>query len=102
MVFIQKYYYVYILASSKNGTLYIGVTSNLPQRIFEHKQHLVPGFTCRYNVDKLVYFERFDDVAQAIKHEKRLKEWKRNWKKDLIEKYNPEWRDLFDDLNNLL
>ena len=102
MVFIQKYYYVYILASSKNGTLYIGFTSNLPERIFEHKHHLTPGFTSRYNVDKLVYFERFEDVKQAIRHEKRLKEWNRNWKKDLIEKFNPEWRDLYDDLNNLL
>ena len=102
MSFEQKYYYVYIMASSKNGTLYIGFTSNLPQRIFEHKNHLLPGFTNKYNVDKLVYFERFEDVNQAIRHEKRLKEWKRNWKKDLIEKYNPQWRDLYDDLNNLL
>ena len=102
MSFEQKYYYVYIMASSKNGTLYIGFTSNLPQRIFEHKNHLLPGFTNKYNVDKLVYFERFEDVNQAIRHEKRLKEWKRNWKKDLIEKHNPQWRDLYDDLNNLL
>ena len=102
MGFEQKYYYVYIMASAKNGTLYIGFTSNLPQRIFEHKNHLLPGFTNKYNVDKLVYFERFEDVTQAIRHEKRLKEWKRNWKKDLIEKYNPQWRDLYDDLNNLL
>ncbi len=98
----QKYYYVYIMASQKNGTLYIGVTSNLPQRIFEHKNHLLPGFTSRYNVEKLVYFERFSDVHEAIKHEKRLKYWKRNWKKDLIERTNPGWRDLYEDLNNLL
>ena len=90
------------MASQKNGTLYIGVTSNLPQRIFEHKNHLLPGFTSRYNVEKLVYFERFSDVHEAIKHEKRLKYWKRNWKKDLIERTNPEWRDLYEDLNNLL
>ena len=102
MGFEQKYYYVYIMASSRNGTLYVGFTSNLPQRVFEHKNHLLPSFTDKYNVDKLVYFERFEDVNQAIKHEKRLKEWKRNWKKDLIEKFNPEWRDLYDDLNNLL
>ena len=99
---IQKYFYVYIMASSRNGTLYIGFTSNLSQRIFEHKNHLLPGFTSKYNIDKLVYFERFDDPNSAIKHEKRLKEWNRNWKKDLIEKFNPEWRDLYDDLNNLL
>ena len=102
MTTFQKFYYVYILASERNGTLYIGFTSNLPQRIFEHKQHLTPGFTSKYNVDKLVYFERFEDVNDAIKHEKRLKNWHRNWKKDLIEKHNPEWRDLYDDLNNLL
>ncbi len=99
---IQKYYYVYILASDRNGTLYIGFTSNLAQRVYEHKNHLTPGFTSRYGVCKLVYFERFEDVKQAIRHEKRLKEWKRNWKKDLIEKYNPEWRDLYDELNMLV
>ena len=93
---------MYILASARNGTLYIGVTSNLPQRIYEHKLHLMPGFTDKYNVDKLVYFERFENVNEAIRHEKRLKEWKRNWKKDLIEKYNPDWCDLYYDLNNLL
>ena len=102
MVYQQKYYYVYIMASSKNGTLYTGFTSNLPQRIFEHKNHLLGGFTDKYNVDKLVYFERFTDVHDAIRHEKRIKNWKRNWKKDLIEKYNPQWSDLYDDLNNLL
>jgi len=74
----------------------------LPQRIFEHKNHLLPGFTDRYNVDKLVYFERHDSANDAIRREKRLKDWKRNWKKDLIEKYNPLWRDLYEDLNNLL
>ncbi len=101
-MYVQRYYYVYILASSRNGTLYVGVTGNLPQRIFEHKNHLLPGFTKTYSVDKLVYFERFEDINEAIKHEKRLKFWHRNWKKDLIEKYNPDWRDLYDDLNNLL
>lgn len=98
----EKYYYVYIMASSRNGTLYVGFTSNLVQRVFEHKNHLLPGFTSRYNVDKSVYFERFTDVNRAIRHEKRLKEWQRNWKKDLIEKFNPQWRDLYEDLNNLL
>ena len=99
---IDKYYYVYIMASQRNGTLYVGFTGNLPQRIFEHKQHLLPGFTNRYNVCKLVYFERFDNPTDAIRREKRLKDWKRNWKKDLIERFNPEWNDLYDDLNNLL
>ena len=96
------YYYVYIMASSRNGTLYVGVTGNLSLRVYEHKNHLVKGFTSRYCVDKLVYFECFVDVNEAIKHEKRLKEWKRNWKKDLIEKFNPTWRDLYEDLNILL
>jgi len=99
---MRKYFYIYILASKRNGTLYIGFTSNLSQRIFEHKNHLLPGFTDTYNVDKLVYFERFEDVHDAIAYEKRLKEWKRNWKKDLIEKYNPEWNDLYDSLNMVL
>ena len=102
MSFVQKYYYVYILASSQNGTLYIGVTNDLSRRVYEHKHHIIPGFTDKYNVDRLVYYERFDDIRDAIRHEKRLKEWKRNWKKDLIEKYNPDWRDLYSDLNNLL
>ncbi len=99
---MDKTYYVYILASSRNGTLYIGFTSNLAQRIFEHKNHLTPGFSSRYEVTKLVYVEKFNDVNMAIRHEKRLKEWKRNWKKDLIEKYNPDWRDLYEDIHQLV
>ena len=102
MSFEQKYYYVYIMASARNGTLYTGVTSDLPQRIYEHKNKILPGFTRRYGVDMLVYFERFTDIHDAIRREKRIKDWKRNWKKDLIEKTNPRWRDLYDDLNNLL
>ena len=99
---MEKTYYVYILASSRNGTLYIGVTGNLARRIFEHKNHLTPGFSSRYDVTKLVYVERFNDINLAIKQEKRLKEWKRNWKKDLIEKYNPDWRDLYDDIHQIV
>ena len=99
---MEKTYYVYILASSRNGTLYIGVTGNLAQRIFEHKNHLTPGFSSRYDVTKLVYVERFNDINLAIKQEKRLKEWKRNWKKDLIEKYNPDWHDLYDDIHQIV
>ena len=98
----QKHYYVYIMASDKNGTLYVGFTNNLPRRIYEHKHHFTPGFTSKYDVCKLVYFEQFTDVRLAIKHEKRLKEWQRVWKKDLIEKYNPEWKDLYDDLHQLV
>jgi len=98
MQYEQKYYYVYIMASGRNGTLYIGVTNNIARRVYEHKTHAVPGFTSKYNVDKLVYYERFDDINMAITHEKRLKRYNRNWKKDLIERYNPEWKDLYDDL----
>lgn len=98
----QKRYFVYIMASSRNGTLYIGVTGNLGQRIFEHKNHVLPGFTDKYNVDKLVYVESFDDIRDAIRQEKRLKNWQRSWKKDLIEKFNPTWRDLYPDIHNFL
>ena len=99
---MQRFYYVYILASDRNGTLYVGVTGNLPRRIYEHKNHLTPGFTSKYEVCKLVYFERFTDARQAIRQEKRLKGWLRAWKKDLIERRNPTWRDLYDDLYQLM
>ena len=102
MSLTKKTYYVYILASDKNGTLYVGFTSNLAQRIFEHKNHLTPGFSSKYNVCKLVYVESFSDVNAAIHREKRLKEWHRKWKKDLIEKFNPEWRDLYEDIHQLV
>ena len=94
----QQYYYVYIMASDRNGTLYVGMTNNIARRAHEHKTHAVPGFTKKYNVDKLVYYERFTDVNQAIEQEKRLKRYHRNWKKDLIEQYNPDWNDLYDEL----
>jgi len=86
------------MASKRNGTLYIGVTNDLLRRAYEHKAHDIPGFTDIYDVDKLVYFECFPDIKDAIHREKRLKEWQRNWKKDLIERTNPEWRDLCEDL----
>ncbi len=88
--------WVYILASKRNGTLYIGVTSDLANRIYEHKQKLAPGFTKKYGVDKLVYYEPFDRIDDAIAYEKRLKAWKRQWKIELIEKANPQWRDLYE------
>jgi len=90
----MKNYYVYILASRKNGTLYVGVTSNLAFGIHEHKNDLIEGFTKRYKVHDLVYYEEFNDVYEALKREKRIKVWKRNWKIELIEKSNPEWSDL--------
>ena len=92
-------YWVYILASQKNGTLYNGVTSRLLERIYEHREGLVPGFTKQYRVKKLVHLEEFADVRDAIAREKVMKKWKRAWKIELIEKANPEWRDLWFDLN---
>ena len=90
--------YIYILASQRNGTLYIGVTSNLQKRIYEHKEKVVEGFTKEYSVDNLVYFEIFDDIENAILREKKLKKWNRSWKIDLIEKENPKWEDLYSSL----
>jgi putative endonuclease len=90
-------YFVYILTSKINGTLYIGVTNDLIRRIYEHKSGLIEGFTKKYSIDKLVYFESTSDVNAAILREKRLKKWKRKWKIELIEKSNPEWRDLSED-----
>lgn len=88
-------YYVYILASKRNGTLYIGVTNDLVRRIYEHKHNLVEGFTKRHNVHELVYYEQGEDIYEAISREKQLKAWQRKWKIELIEKSNPQWKDLF-------
>ena len=90
--------YVYILFSKRNGTLYTGVTSNLLKRIYEHKHKLVGGFTSRYGVDKLGYFEVFESVTEAIVREKQLKGGTRKKKVALIEQHNPEWRDLYGEL----
>jgi putative endonuclease len=87
---------VYILASKRNGTLYTGVTSNIVKRIWEHKNNQVEGFTKRYNVHHLVWYEIHDTMESAITREKRLKRWKRKWKLELIESKNPEWQDLYD------
>ena len=89
-----RQFYVYILASSIGGTLYTGVTNDLVRRVAEHKSKQVPGFTKDYGVDRLVYFEIFDDVKHAIQREKRLKKWPRDWKVQLIEQQNPDWNDL--------
>jgi putative endonuclease len=93
---VNKQPAVYILASKRNGTLYIGVTSNLVKRIWEHKNNLVEGFTEQYNVHNLVWYELHDNMASAILREKMLKEWKRKWKLELIEGGNPNWNDLYD------
>ena len=93
---MEKNYYVYMLASKRNGTLYIGITSNLIKRVWEHKEKIADSFTKKYDVDKLVYVEYFRDPENAIKREKRLKKYKRQWKINLIEKDNPQWKDLYD------
>jgi len=90
-------YYVYILTNKKNGTLYIGITSNLERRVFEHKNKIKKGFTSKYNLNQLMYFEIFEDVLLAIKREKQLKKWNRRWKINLIEKDNKDWIDLAKD-----
>ena len=89
---------VYILASKRNGTLYVGVTSNLVQRVWQHKSDLVGGFTKRYGVHTLVWYESHETMESAITREKAIKEWRRAWKLDLIEEKNPEWQDLYEEL----
>ena len=98
----DRRYYVYILASRRNGTLYVGVTNDLIRRVHEHKEDVVKGFTRDYGVHRLVHFEEFSDSVSAIQREKNLKHWVRRWKVDLIEKSNPTWRDLYDEINRAL
>lgn len=90
----MKSYFVYILASQRNGTLYIGVTTHIAKRLDEHKSKITPGFTSKYSIGKLVYFEQTESMETAIAREKQLKKWNRAWKIELIEKENPEWKDL--------
>ena len=90
--------YVYIMASGKNGTIYIGVTSDLPQRIWQHREGVIEGFTKQYGCKLLVWFEAFESIYDARQFEARMKKWKRAWKLELIETNNPRWRDLYDDL----
>lgn len=94
----MRHYYVYILASRRNGTLYVGVTGDLIRRIYEHKNGLVEGFTKKYQVHMLVHFEETGDVHAALAREKQLKNWQRKWKLELIEKTNPRWEDLYPQL----
>ena len=88
-------YYIYLLASRRNGTLYIGVTNNLVKRIWQHKNNIIEGFSKKYNIHKLVYYETTADVNSAITREKQMKKWNRQWKIELIEKHNPNWEDLY-------
>jgi putative endonuclease len=91
---MTKYYYVYILTNFTNSVLYIGVTNNLLRRIYEHKEKLVEGFTQKYNTTKLVYYEQTENIHSAIAREKQLKNWHKDWKRNLISQHNPEWKDL--------
>ena len=94
----MKNYYVYILSSKRNGTLYTGVTSDIVKRVYEHKQNVVEGFTKKYSVHMLVWYEIHDSAESAINKEKQIKKWKRTWKLKLIEKDNPEWIDLYESM----
>ena len=95
----KEKYFIYILASQRNGTIYVGLTNNLIRRIYQHKNNLLEGFTKNYSVHNLVYYEEYNDVNIAISREKQIKKWNRNWKIQLIEKNNPLWRDLYEELS---
>ena len=95
---MAKQFYVYILASKRNGTLYTGVTSDLIQRVWQHKNNMVEGFTKKYNVKTLVYYEVHESAESALTREKRIKRWRRAWKLRLIEDNNPEWKDLYEQI----
>ena len=93
-------YYVYILASRRDGAIYVGITNDLVRRVYEHRIKAVPGFTSKYNITRLGWFEVYDDPISAISREKKLKKWKRVWKVELIETQNPEWKDLYESICN--
>ncbi|HWD29293.1 MAG TPA: GIY-YIG nuclease family protein [Rhizomicrobium sp.] len=95
---MSKIYYVYIVASERNGTLYVGMTNDLMRRIWEHREGLVDGFTKKYGIKHLMHYETFEDVNAAIQREKRLKKWKRTWKIELIQKTNLDWTDLYEQM----
>ena len=95
---MTKRYFVYLLSNKKNGTLYIGITNDLVRRVYEHKSKHVEGFSKKYNLSRLVWFDETSDVNAAIEKEKQMKKWKRAWKVGLIEEANPSWRDLYFDL----
>ncbi|MGO4126975.1 GIY-YIG nuclease family protein [Inquilinus sp. YAF38] len=96
---MDKSFFVYIMASRKDGVLYTGVTSNLPKRVWEHRNKIVSGFTARYGVGRLVWIEPHENAESAIRRERQIEKWRRAWKVELIEKDNPAWADLFDSLN---
>jgi putative endonuclease len=98
---LTKTYYVYLLASGRNGTLYTGVTNDLVRRVWEHKQKVVPGFTKKYGVDKLMWFEAGNSIESAIAREKQIKHWNRKWRIDLFRDTNPNWDDLYPSIAQL-
>lgn len=91
----QKQYFIYIMASKRNGTIYIGVTNHLASRVWQHKNNILEGFTKKHNVHILVYFEQYANIHLVIKREKQIKKWNRRWKLELIEENNPKWEDLY-------
>ncbi len=95
---MKENFYVYIMANREYGTIYVGVTSDLRKRVYEHKNEIIEGFTSKYHLHKLVYYEVHDSAESAILQEKRLKRWKREWKIQLIEKQNPQWKDLTEEI----
>lgn len=96
---MERTYYVYILASKRNGTLYVGVTNDLARRVHEHRTGAIPGFTAKYGVKMLVWYETYGWIDEAITRETRIKGWRRAWKLKLIEEFNPHWSDLYETLN---
>jgi putative endonuclease len=95
-------YFVYIMASKRNGTLYVGVTNNLMKRVYEHRNDIIQGFTKKYSIHRLVYYEQTNDIYNAIQRETSLKKWNRKWKIKLIEKFNPNWDDLFEEVMGVI
>ncbi|MGB4057108.1 MAG: GIY-YIG nuclease family protein [Alphaproteobacteria bacterium] len=95
---METKFYVYIMAKGRNSTFYVGVTSNLKKRVWEHKDEVVDGFTQKHDIKNLIYYEVFDDPENAITREKRLKKWNRTWKMRVIEEMNPEWKDLYGEI----
>jgi len=95
---MERTYYVYVLASRRNGTLYVGMTSDLVKRVWEHKSKQVEGFTKQHRVDRLVYYEAYDDACDATTRERQMKKWRREWKVALVEKENPGWLDLYEEI----
>ena len=95
---MERRFFIYIMANKRNGTIYTGVTNNLTARVWQHKKSIREGFVSEYDLHKLVYFERHGNISSAISREKQIKKWRRKWKLQLIEKQNPEWRDLYEEI----